>query len=83
MSDHNGPSNVVWLDHRRRTGAQDNLVCLEAELTNERQMLAMLRANNADVGDLERCIEMTKAMLAIARALSRSQIPMYDDPLQL
>ena len=68
MIDRDGPSNVVWLDRRRPSGAQDNVASLESELARERHMLAMLKAKKADVGDLERCMELTEAMLAIARA---------------
>jgi len=68
MIDRDGPSNVVWLDRRRPSGAQDNVASLEAELARERHMLALLITNNADVGNLERCVELTEAMLAIARA---------------
>jgi hypothetical protein len=68
MSAPNERSNVVWIVRRRLAESQDGIASLEADLARERDMLARRRANNSDVGNLERCIEMTKAMLAIARA---------------
>jgi hypothetical protein len=68
MREPNELSNVIWLDRRRPAGARDDVVNLQAELARERHMLATLKAKTADVGDLERCVELIEAMLTIARA---------------
>ena len=67
MIDPTGPSNVVWLDRRLRPKARYHVADLEVGLACGRHMLATLRLDGADLGDLERCVELTEAMLAIAR----------------